>query len=155
MKWLSIDFASTLSQISPTFFRGEEFDSFNNATASTLQTLADKTLYEMQHDSTVISLEKMLNEYFSSEFDTYDATSHLSTRQVFIEDASRIPPTYIYQTAENQPVYLGSIYLDRTETETADFIVKIPVSFSFNEARLRQQIDFYKLAGKQYRIETY
>ena len=153
MLWISTDFKQQLLDLSPTFFRGERFEAFLGSFAKPLQTLADTTLYQMQHDSTVIYLEKVLNEYL--QIATYNASSHIATRQVYIIDRPQAPKTYIYRTEENQPVYLGTIYLDRDNPITADFIIKIPISVSFDELKLRAIVNFYKLAGKKYIIETY
>ena len=153
MYWISTNFKQQFLDLSPTFFRGERFEAFLGAFAKPLQTLADTTLYQMQHDSTVIYLEKVLNEYL--QIATYNASSHIATRQVYIIDTPQAPKTYIYRTEENQPVYLGTIYLDRDNPITADFIIKIPISVSFDELKLRAIVNFYKLAGKKYIIETY
>lgn len=153
MNWLSIDFKQTMMQLSHSSFRAERFEAFVTAFSLPLQTLANKTLYEMQHDSRVIYLEKMLNEWF--EVPTYNPNSHIATRQIYIVDVPQVAKTYIYQPEENQPVYLGMVYLDRENETNADFIVKIPVTIEFDEPRLRALIDFYKLAGKKYIIETY
>lgn len=153
MNWISIDFHQTFTDLSPTFFRGVNFEAFSKAFAKPLQSLSEKTLYQMQHDSRVIYLEKLLNEYF--EISTYNPSSHLATRQIYIEDAPQVPKTYIYQPEELQPLYLGQVYLDRENEISADFIVKIPLSISFDEPRLRALIDFYKLSGKKYIIQTY
>ena len=153
MYWISTNFKQQFLDLSPTFFRGERFEAFLGAFAKPLQTLADTTLYQMQHDSTVIYLEKVLNEYL--QIATYNPSSHIATRQIYIIDTAQAPKTYIYQTEENQPLYLGTVYLDREVTTTADFIIKIPSSVSFDELKLRAVVNFYKLAGKKYIIETY
>lgn len=154
MYWISTDFKQQFLDLSPTFFRGERFEAFYAAFAKPLQTLADTTLYQMQHDGTVIYLEKVLNEYL--EISTYNPNSHIATRQVYIEDAPQATKNYIYQTEENSPVYLGTVYLDREVAQDQyQFIIKIPASITFNEARLRALVDFYKLSGKRYLIETY
>ena len=153
MYWISNNFKQQLLDLSPSFFRGERFEAFFEAFAKPLQTLADTTLYQMQHDSTVIYLEKVLNEYL--QIATYNPNSHLATRQVYIIDTAQAPKTYIYQTGENQPLYLGSVYLDREATTAADFVIKIPTTVSFDELKLKAIVNFYKLAGKKYIIETY
>lgn len=153
MYWISTNFKQQFLDLSPTFFRGERFEAFLGAFAKPLQTMADTTLYQMQHDSTVIYLEKVLNEYL--QIATYNPSSHIATRQIYIIDTVQAPTTYIYQTGENQPLYLGTVYLDREKTTTADFIIKIPALLSFDELKLRAVVNFYKLAGKKYIIETY
>lgn len=154
MYWISTDFKQQFLDLSPTFFRGARFEAFLGAFAKPLQTLADTTLYQMQHDSRVIYLEKLLNEYL--QVSTYNPNSHIATRQVYIVDAPQATKNYIYQTEENSPAYLGTVYLDREVAQDQyQFIIKIPASISFNEARLRALVDFYKLSGKRYLIETY
>lgn len=154
MYWISTDFKQQFLDLSPTFFRGERFEAFYSAFAKPLQTLADNTLYQMQHDSRVIYLEKLLNEYLG--ISTYNPNSHIATRQVYIEDAPQALKNYIYQTEENKSVYLGTVYLDREVAQDQyQFIIKIPASIIFNDTRLRALVDFYKLSGKKYLIETY
>lgn len=153
MNWLKINFKDTFTLLSPTLFRDERFKAFNSAFAKPLQSLAETTLYEMQHDSRVIYLEKMLNEFF--QVPTYNPNSHISTRQIYIVDSPQVPKAYIFQAEETSPVYLGTIYLNRLNLTAGDFIIKIPVAIEFDEPRLRAVIDFYKLAGKKYTIETY
>jgi hypothetical protein len=36
-----------------------------------------------------------------------------------------------------------------------DFIVYVPVAVTFNESEMKAVINFYKLAGKRYTIQTY
>lgn len=152
MIWRLVKFDRLNKLLLPTFFRKVRILSFLNAIAKAFQALADKILYEMQHDSRVIYLEKMLNEYF--EVSEYNPMSHIATRQIYIVDAPQLAKAYVYQPAENSPLYLGTAYLDRN-TIGYQFIVKIPVAITFDELKVRAKIDFYKLAGKQYIIETY
>lgn len=153
MQWISVNYFKIMMEVSPSFFYGEAFQTLNLAIAKPIQTLADKILYQMQHDSRVIYLEKVLNEYF--EIATYNPNSHEATRKIYIVDVAAVPETYIFQPEENKPVYLGSVYLDRETASNFQFIVKIPNEITYDEARLRALIDYYKLAGKRYIIETY
>ena len=153
MNWHKLSFTILVNQCLPIVLRKAKTTAFLNCIVLPLQSLSDLTLYQMQHDSRVIYLEKMLNEYF--EVATYNPNSHIATRQIYIVDTPQVPKTYIYQPEENQPLYLGEVYLDRDNVTTADFIVKIPIAIEFDEPRLRAVIDFYKLAGKKYIIETY
>lgn len=153
MRWQTIDFNELIRLTSLADFLSGTPTIFVKAMVKPLIPLYNQTLYKMQHNSQVIYLEKMLNEYF--EVATYDPNSHVATRKVFIANAPRAPKTYIFQPEENRPVYLGTEYLDRETTRTHQFIVKIPVAFQYDEILLREQIDFYKLASKEYIIETY
>jgi len=153
MMWQTIDFNALPRLLSITALKDSDINDLVKIFMSPLIDLYDETLYKMQHNCQVIYLEKMLNEYF--EIFTYNPNSHIATRQIYIIDAPTVAPTYIYQSEENKPVYLGTEYLDRESTTTYQFIIKIPVSINFNEIQLRALVDYYKLAGKQYIIETY
>ncbi|MBS1535303.1 MAG: hypothetical protein JST78_09515 [Bacteroidetes bacterium] len=151
MIWHQVDFNKLVSDVS--FFRKTIQLKLLRSLVKPLTTLSNTTLYQMQHDSRVIYLEKVLNEYL--EVEDYNPINHLATRRVIIEDGTFNGPLYIYQTSENKPVYLGTKYLDRDTGNTYQFVIKIPSDISFDEARLRAVVDFYKLAGKQYSIEIY
>jgi hypothetical protein len=163
MNWIEIDFNKTFSELSPTFFRGENFESFSKSFGSPLQTLADSTLYFMQHDSRVIYLEKVLNELL--EVPGYDSMNHLATRKVFISDAPAKERDYLFLNDEPEVMWLyaeGEViveddqeYLDVTPNIYYHFIINIESTITFDEATLRPKIDEYKLAGKQYIITTY
>lgn len=153
MIWLLTNFIAIVDQLLPSFFRKTRVYILFDAMVKPLQTLADRTLYQMQHDSRVIYLEKVLNEYFNVV--TYNPNSHVATRQIYIIEAARPPKNYVYKNAENQPIYLGTIYLGKKLSAAGHFIIMIPLSIPFNEDRLRDEIDFYKLAGKKYTIQTY
>lgn len=155
MNWLSIDFNQTFSELSATFFRDVHFSIFNKCFAFPLQNLSNDILYKMQHDSRVIYLEKILNENFNVS--GYDFQNHENTKVVFIDDAPKPPTKYIYLKQEIPPkeyLYLGTKYLTGNE-DYFDFIVHIPSSYVFVEAKLRAIIDYYKLAGKKYKIEIF
>lgn len=111
------------------------------------------TNYKLKFNGQVIYLEHYLN-------DLYDP----SQRRIYIEDTSNTDPNYIfnrvellpalilYNQSENTPVY----FLNNNEyTEQIDFIVKIPSGININSDLLRLEIDYYKQAGKKYKIETF
>lgn len=163
MNWIEIDFSKTFLELSPTFFRGENFESFNKAYAKGLQSLSDSTLYFMQHDSRVIYLEKALNEFL--EVPGYDPMNHLLTRKVYITDAPAKERDYLFLNNEPEVIWLyaegetipeeDQEYLDVTPNIYYHFIINISNAITFDEATLRPKIDEYKLAGKQYIITTY
>jgi hypothetical protein len=97
----------------------------------------------------------MLNEYF--EVPNYDHQDHENTKAVFISDVVLPPEKYLYQRPEIPPkqyLYLDTQYLSGNEIYF-DFIVNIPSSITFDEPKLRAEIEYYKLAGKKYKIEIY
>ncbi len=124
-----------------------------------ISTLYTETLYKMQHDCSVISLEKMLNDHFNVI--GYDANNHQNTKKISITDEYFPPENYIYMSHENQPSVdydNTDLWLDEDDifleddAPHFDFVVNIPSTILFIEAQLRQIIDYYKLAGKKYRI---
>jgi hypothetical protein len=70
------------------------------------------------------------------------------TCQVYTQDESRPAVDY-----DNMNLYLDEddIFLE-DDLPHFDFVVNIPSTITFIEAQLRAIIDYYKLAGKKYRI---
>ena len=120
----------------------------------------DATLYSMAHNSQVVYLQAALN-------DTFDPVG----RGIIIEDGPYEDPLFVYLTPELVPLWLG---LDSetgtmpfatpatlfTEGETLlmgyAFIVKVPVSVSFDTDRMKALIDKYRIAGRNiYQVTTY
>ncbi|TXI13513.1 MAG: hypothetical protein E6Q66_10000 [Pedobacter sp.] len=105
--------------------------------------------YRMEHTGQVIYLEKILNE----RFDT-------ASKQIFIDDGTKYDTINIFLTAEKKPKYLGKIYLydHLAYGETgADFQVHIPEDIpiwtdSGLMAECRSLLNYYKLAGKRYKL---
>lgn len=162
MNWFSIDFSETLRQLSPTFFRGERFEAFNSSSGSALQSLSDDLLYKMQHDCSVIYLEKMLNEQFN--ISGYNRSNHVATRKIYIADAPFIERDYLHLNQENETIWLfdddepdefEQEYIDVSLGNYYHFVVNIPESIEIDQVKLRALVDYYKLAGKKYIIETY
>ena len=153
MIWQTIDFKELPRLLAITALKDSDIMTLIEIMTVPLIELYDETLYKMQHNCQVIYMDKMLNEHF--QIATYNPNSHIATRQIIIVDVATIAPTYIYQKEENKPVYLGTEYLDRVSVTSYQFIIKIPVGIPYNEIKLRALVDYYKLAGKQYIIETY
>lgn len=107
----------------------------------------EANLYRLSISPQVCYLEKLLN-------DRYDRTD----RRIYIDDAIDRPPLYLFQDAENKPVYLGSRPLYR-ENEFGlnldDFVVYVPVIVIFEFNEMRSLIDLYKLAGTRYSIQFF
>lgn len=155
MNWIKINFYQLIQLLLPTFIRKPRLTVFINSILKPLDILYVAIIYKMQHTCQVIYLEKMLNEYFNAP--NYNSLNHESTKIIFIDDAPKPPIKYIYLNEEIPPkeyLYLGKKYLTGNE-DYFDFIVHIPSSYVFVEAKLRAMIDYYKLAGKKYRIELF
>lgn len=111
-------------------------------------------LYRLQHNGQVCYLRKVLNDNFDPE-----------KRRIKIIDGNQFKRKYIYTEGEQKPVFLGKIFL-RERSDYADtgvdFLVELPKEVWLYH-RTQQNgtehfytieafIDFYKLAGKRYKI---
>ena len=113
-------------------------------------------LYKLTITPQVCYLEKMLNNQ-------YDNTE----RRIYIEDGSQYEGQFVFQDAEEQPLYLYQegeagkpdvfIY---TEGESSgigsfDFVVYVPSAVSFDVNEMSSLIRTFKLAGKIFSIQTF
>lgn len=110
-------------------------------------TYHEKMMYKINHNSQVCSLQGVLN-------DALDST----LRRIRIIDPVRNDFLFLYKREEMKDVRLGRAFISRRDLALADqldFLVKVPLEFESvpNEARLKALLNFYKLAGKQYRID--
>lgn len=157
MRWQTINFSVLVEQVVPTRLRKVKTLSWLKALIKPLQNISDRTLYQMQHDSRVIYLEKVLNEYFAIA--DYDFLDHVATRKIYISDANAIERDYIFQPLEDEVMYLDvedeEEYLDVSPEVYYHFIVNIPNTIVIDEPKLRAEIDFYRLAGKKYNFNFY
>ena len=114
-----------------------------------------QALYTLSFTGQVIYLEKLLNDTFNN-----------GGTEIFIEDgilkiapflfntAEDADPFYVFNTAETNE---ENLYLYNTAEYTGnlDFIVKVPTALVFDENQMKSLINKYKLAGKNYTIQTY
>ena len=163
----NIDFDKLIGLLTPTILRKAEILAFLRALVTPLKRIhydfsqkrntRNGDLYRLKHNGQVCYLRKMLNDNFDS-----------GQRRIKIIDGNLFKAKYIYTEAEQKPVYLGVMHLNRNVdyAETGvDFIVKIPLEVwhahktetsQIGEPRfyaIEAFIDFYKLAGKRYIIE--
>lgn len=106
-------------------------------------------LYKIAHNSQVFNMEQVLNDRFDN-----------AERRIYITDGLTKDRTYIYTPNELKPVYLGDISIwnsDDYADTGVDFIAWIPTAAGVTDQDLiemKAQVNFYKLAGKRYRIYT-
>lgn len=87
--------------------------------------------------------------------DRYD----FELRRIRITDPYIRELAYVYQEAENKPLFLGTAHPHYlyTGTETSvvsvDFVVLLPAGLRYAENEMRAFIDSYKLASKEYKIQ--
>mgnify|MGYP006197516351 CR=1 FL=1 len=162
MFWLTVNFKELIKQILWEDVRKPRMIAYLASFITPLQSIYDKTLYQMQHDGRTIYLEKVLNEWF--QVAGYDSQNHETTKLVYIEDTIQDDKLYVHQDLELENVYLeddpdnpDDLFLD-SEIENSvafSFIIFIPDTFTFNEIKVRALVDSYRYIGKKYSIQTY
>ena len=162
--WQNIDFEKLIGFLLPTFLRKRKMLAWLWSLTAPLKSIhynfyqkrnaLNGDLYRLAHNGQVCYLRKLLNDNFDNE-----------KRRIRILDGNKFGRKYIYTRGENKPVYLGKIYL-RQRSDYADtgvdFIVEIPkeVAALYRSEQngteryytLESYIDFYRLAGKRYKI---
>lgn len=151
--WYSIDYNRLVCLLLPTFLRKAKLVAMLQAFLKPLDGLhyiwilfREANIYKLEKTGQICYLRGALNDTFDPDF-----------RRIYIDgsggDAEK---TFIYNPAENQTKYLGTLYI-RTALEFADngadFLVYMPSSIVATQIfELEALIDFYKLAGKRYLI---
>ena len=143
--WFNLDIPKLTSLLTPTFLRREKLSAWLRALHYPLIKVADDfnvnrnaNLYNLAHNGQVCYLRAALNDKFD-----------ISLRRIKIAEGNRYKREYIYTDGEKKPKYLGVMYTG------VDFIVLVPAELQYNDYEMRYIIDFYKLASKRYKIETY
>ncbi|WP_123937823.1 hypothetical protein [Flavobacterium psychrophilum] len=103
--------------------------------------------YRLKHTGQVCKLRKVLNDNLDK-----------SLRRIYIAQGTAFPRKYIYTKAENKPKYLGTYFIksqDEYENTGVDFIVFVPTELKpASIDQLKYLLNYYKLAGKRYKIEA-
>lgn len=162
MKWHSFDIQRIVYLLLPVKLRQDALLSFCRSLLAPLESLIRNIRYKMQHDSRVIYLEKVLNESFLVS--GYTAVAHQITKQIVIgpgeipdevyifQDTEPDVPPYIYLTEES----LGAVFMftrEELNSQYCDFTVLIPSNMQISENKLKSLVDYYKMAGKKYKIK--
>jgi hypothetical protein len=162
MTFQTVNFKRLIELLLPTFLRQRIMLQFLGSTIKPLQKLHDDLIYKMQHNCSVIYLEKVLNEFY--EVPGYSHQNHETTRTIYILDEYQPPDNYIYLENEPNPTIdynEEDLWLDEDDVWLEeddvyhDFVVYIPSSYVVDLPKLKILIDYYKLAGKKYRIQFY
>lgn len=160
----NIDFEKLIGLLTPTILRRAKMLAFLRMLVVPLKRIhydflqkrnaRNGDLYRLGHNGQVCYLRKMLNDNFDNK-----------QRRIRILNGNKFRRKYIYTQGENKTIYLGTMYLrnrsDYADTGT-DFIVELPKDI-WQYHRMEQNsterfytieafIDFYKLAGKRYKI---
>lgn len=153
--WYKVDYNKLVILLLPTFLRKSKIINFLQCLVFpigqlyyTWTQLRNDNLYKVEHNAQVCKFRKALN-------DRFDQTQ----RRIYITDGNKYEREYLYTTAENRPRYLGVMYLHQTQDYAdtgVDFIVWTPKEIITTQYyELVALIEFYKLGGKRYKIESF
>lgn len=157
MKWHSFNISKFINWSLPIALRRLKLVLFLYALTMPLRWLIANVLYKMQHDCRVIYIEKVLNEAFAMP--GYDHQNHEATKVIYIGDGNIPDEVYIFQEEEpDEPVWLDDdeVYLftqEELDEQYTDFTVVAPLSLQPQENRIKRLVDYFKMAGKKYKIE--
>ncbi|MRI64678.1 hypothetical protein EDM00_11880, partial [Ornithobacterium rhinotracheale] len=116
-------------------------------------------IYKLEHTPQVCSLEAMLNDHFDTE-----------QRRIRIGETLKADPFFIFAENENTPKFIDNendiIYLNNYNENAStgsEFVVYLPFEVwdtqktevalgEYRYYRIEALLDFYKLAGKKYKI---
>lgn len=156
MRWSDFDIVRLVSLLLPLKNRRVQMVSWLNAVLVPLARLKDDILYKMQHDGRVIYLEKVLNEKLGAP--GYDHQDHEATKVIIIGPGEIPEEVYIFRKGEpDDPVYLDDdepyLHTQAEQDEIyCDFTVVLPLSFPADNRDVERLVDYYKMAGKKYKI---
>lgn len=150
--WYKVDFDKLILLLLPTFLRKPVLFWYVRALIAPIASLQYKwsrmrheNLTKLSYNSQRCYLRKALNDKYDPEL-----------RRITIDGTLDTTQDYIYTPAENLDVYLGVMYLEQDfnySNSTVDFLVNVPgqlLNDKINE--ITATINFYKLAGKSYKL---
>jgi hypothetical protein len=153
---LRVDYDRLLSWLLPPFLRKAVMLSWLTVLITPIKSLyvsfvayADFANYKLRGTGQVCSMQRVLNDRFDS-----------TLRRIRIKDGDRFTRQFIFTSAEDNPVYLGTVYIhdkDDYIDSGVDFTVVLPpdVFTGLNAntlSEMKANINFYKLDGKRYKI---
>jgi len=150
--WYKVDFDKLILLLLPTFLRKPILFGYVRALITPIASLhykwsrtRDENLIKLSYNSQRCYLRKALNDKYDPEL-----------RRITIDGTLDTTQDYIYTPAENLDVYLGVMYLAQDfnySNSIVDFLVNVPgqlLNDKINE--ITATINFYKLAGKSYKL---
>ncbi|PTT43717.1 hypothetical protein DBR28_00055 [Chryseobacterium sp. HMWF028] len=148
--WYNLKAQNLVLQCLPTFLRRGSLSSLLALVASELTDLNNElvvnrnvSITKVTHNSQVCKLRKILNDTFDYE------------RRIKVVEGVLKGPKYIYTDAEQKPKWLGEIVIftaSETEGNGIDFTVVIPGELKNYQTEIKALVNFYKLAGKKFKI---
>lgn len=149
--WYKVDFDKLILLLLPTFLRKPILFSYIKALVSPIASLhyswlqmRDANLKKLSYNGQRCYLRGVLNDQFDSDL-----------RRIYIQDVPELSSNYIYTPEENLDYYLDTMFIDLDFTEageTVDFVVYVPNELMNKINEITAILEFYTLAGKQYKI---
>lgn len=156
MTWVDFDINKLIKLLLPTFLRRINMILFLEAILYPLQGLKREIMYKMQHDCRVIYIEKVLNEHFNIL--SYNTENHFDTKIIYITNGDDPDEVYLNTNNHPDPIYLGEQFINSDEyydQNYADFIVNVPMIYFPREREIKSLVNYYKMAGKAYKIQYF
>lgn len=155
MKWHKLDIPKLITISLPVVLRRWGLVALLNDILAPFARLVDDVRYKMQHDGRVVYLEKVLNESF--DMPGYSPKNHEATKTIVIGPGNIPVQIYLYLKAEpEEPLWLDDDVWLQTGPEMwqnyYDFTVKAPQGLSIQKNKIIRLVNFYKMAGKKYKI---
>lgn len=148
--WYNLKAQNLVLQSLPTFLRTKVISSLLALAASELTDLNNAlvanrniSISKVSHNSQVCKLRKILNDTFDYE------------RRIKVVEGVLKEPKYIYTDSEQKPKWLGELVIymaSETEGNGIDFTVIIPAELKNYQVEIKALVNFYKLAGKKFKI---
>lgn len=150
--WYKVDFDKLVLLLLPTFLRKPVLFGYLKALVSPIDGLhyrwskmRDENLKKLSYNCQRCYFRAALNDKFDPIM-----------RRITFDETLNLDQDYIYTSAENLDVYLGTMWLEQDfnySGSTVDYLVLVPrdiMNTKLNE--IVALIEFYNLAGKQYQI---
>lgn len=142
-----------------------------NAVSVAFEDFTRQRKRQAKYNGQKMVLERMLNLYYYGQDKWATAADPTASGGFYIEQAAgNVDKMYIFKKTESStsdwifkkseslPGGASRSYIFK-KSELSNFVydfkVRIPSSFTYNENEVRALVDRYKLAGKNYAIETY
>jgi hypothetical protein len=114
-----------------------------------------ETNKKLRYNSQTIVLESLLNDKFDQDQRSiYIVTeSDILPENYLFQDGSPEPPLYLFTDADDTDEVW--IYTDEEYEQNYDFVVYLRDDLVYDAAQLVSTVNYYKLAGKLFIINTY
>lgn len=149
--WYKVDWDRLVLLLLPTFLRKPKIFGYLKALISPIVSLhyrwlqmREANLKRLSYNGQRCYLRGVLNDTCDPEL-----------RRIYIQDIPELSSNYIYTPEENLDYYLDTMFLDLDFTEageTVDLVVYVPNEIMNKINEITAILEFYTLAGKQYKI---